>query len=1003
MFNFFEERDHKILSFKDTIQSKIFEPISDLEVEAYTSKEPLSYPERTTGDRVALQPGEKWGDLFDCAWFHFTGSVPSEGCAKKIVLLIDVNGEACVFDDEGNPVRGLTNGSSIYERIHGEPAKKVLQFNDCGKEGQKVDIWVDAGCNDLIGELSKDGTLEQAQIAVCHENIRSLYYDYWILCELSCVLDKNSARYSRIMKVLFDSMNILQTFNDEEIDKARQILAVEVNRKNADPCLTLSAAGNAHIDLAWLWPIRETIRKAARTFSTVLELMDRYPDYVFGSSQPQLYLWVKEAYPKLYDRIKAKVAEKRWELHGGMWVESDVNMPNGESLIRQFLYGKRFWQSEFGMDTEMLWLPDTFGYSAALPQIMKICGVRYFMTQKLAWNSVNKFPHYTFDWEGIDGSTVLTHILPEETYISHAGPRAISKVEDNYAQKNVSDRALLLYGIGDGGGGPGAEHLERLERLKNLQGVPPVKQEFSEEFFKKIDRDDLDYPRWRGELYLEKHQGTYTSQAKNKKYNRFLEVKLRDLELLASIASLYGFEYPQQKIDEIWKEVLLYQFHDVLPGSSIKRVHDESLQRYEIMIDEVEGLTQGLLQDISGNIGASGTENPVMVFNSLSWERDEWVKLGQDWANVNASAMGWKIEEFGKKIPEFAEFKATQLLLENDALKVEFSQDGSIKSVWDKFNEFEAIRKGEKANVLKLYTDNGDAWDIQTEYRCLPVEYFKLENSKAYKDGPCVVLEQNYVYNKSRILQKIILTQGSSRMDFETTVDWHEKHKMLRSEFPVDILAEQATCDIQFGSIKRPTHKNTSWDEAKFEICAHKYVDISQNERGVALLNDCKYGYRVFDNIIDINLLRSPDFPGKDADQGRHTFVYSLYPHKGDHIEGGVIRASYELNMPLTVKSLPDKKQDLASSLSFLTVDNENIVIETVKKAQDSNDIIVRLYEATGSNCRTVLSSDMPVKDAWLVDGLENDLQKIDVQASGIVLDVKPWEIKNIKLNLTKV
>lgn len=1002
IINFYEERLHNILSFKNTIYSNIYKKICRLDIEAYLSKEPLSWQDRTKGEKKKLQPGDKWGDLFDCAWFHFTGSVPAEGAGKHIVLLIDINGEACVFDDNGNPILGLTNGSSAFDTAPDMSLKRVVELSKSAKSSQPIDIWADAGCNDLFGRLSNDGKIKQAEIAICRDNIKSLFYDYWVLCELSAVLDKQSARYAKVIESLYNAMRALQSFDDQNIETARNALAPELERKNCDYCMSVSAVGNSHIDLAWLWPIRETIRKAARTFSTVLDLMDRYSDYKFGASQAQLYLWVKKHYPVLYTRIKEKIKQGRWELHGGLWVEADGNVPSGESLIRQFLYGKRFFRDEFGIDVKSLWLPDTFGYPSAIPQIMKTCGADYFMTQKLSWNSINKFPYHTFYWHGLDGTAVLAHMLPEETYNSHAGPKTISMIERNYAQKNISDRALLLFGIGDGGGGPGEQHLEQLQRLKNLNGVAPVKQEFGSDFFKHIDNETISYPHWRGELYFEKHQGTLTTQARNKKYNRLVERKLHDLEFLSCIAAVKGFDYPQQKIDEIWQEALLYQFHDILPGSSIKRVYDESTARYEIMLSEISHMTEAAIDYICRGFNSAKMKEPVAVFNTLSWKRSEWLKINNSWFKANVDSMGWTALDLAEAKNQIPALKAEKNLLENDRLILKFSDDGSIQSVIYKENNFECISKDKKANVLKVYIDTADAWEVPSEYWNTPYGTFKLKTVNAYIDGPTGVIEQTYEYNLSTINQKIVLTAGSDRVDFITNVDWNETFRMLRAEFPVNVFVDYATCDIQFGSIRRPTHTNTSWDKAKFEICVHKFVDISQTDRGVALLNNCKYGFRVVDNVIDINLLRSSQTPGVAIDKGSHEFTYSLYPHKGNHVQANVAQAAYELNSPLIARKISAAQQGSENSSSIFSIDSDSVVIETVKKAQDSDDLVIRLYENTGGSCSAVLKIILPLKNVWLSDGMENEIENIKTENNAIALTFRPWEIKTIKCSIRK-
>ncbi|RPJ39346.1 MAG: alpha-mannosidase, partial [Chloroflexi bacterium] len=551
--------------------------------------------------KLALAIGDSWGGLFDCAWFHFSGRIPESATGLPVVLILDVNGEMLVVDSLGNPLRGLTNGSSVYDYSLGTPGKRILPVTSRAEAGQIIDVWADAGCNDLFGNLQNNGTVKEAFIAVCNEEVRGLYYDYEVLLDFLKVLPPNSPRYHQVLTALNDATwRLAHGCTNVEAQAARARLAPVLARRGGDPMLNISAIGHAHMDLGWLWPIRETKRKGARTFATALENMERYPNYIFGASQPQLFQWMKEDYPELYERIKQKISEGRIEPQGAMWVEADTNLSGAEALVRQVLLGKRFFQKEFGAEINYLWLPDVFGYSAALPQILKKSGVDYFMTQKMSWNQVNIFPHHSFYWQGIDGSAVLAHMLPEETYNSPAGPRAVMKIEDNYKDKGVSEHALMLFGIGDGGGGPGEEHLERLERIQNLAGLSPVRQEtaacFFEQWAKDAERSDgtarsfgtRGFPAWVGELYLERHSGTLTTEAKNKWYNRRMEQALRELEWTAIFA---GGEYPSARLEAIWREVLLYQFHDILPGSSIKRVYDESLARYREMFEEVEELT----------------------------------------------------------------------------------------------------------------------------------------------------------------------------------------------------------------------------------------------------------------------------------------------------------------------------------------------------------------------------------------------------------------------------
>ncbi|HHY81372.1 MAG TPA: alpha-mannosidase [Clostridiales bacterium] len=986
------------------IESRIYEVIGELNAVAWITPEPVPYKDRTSGTRKEIKIGEKWGDIWDCAWFHFTGIVPPMAFGKKVVLLIDLNGEGCIFDDQGCPVQGLTNVSSTFDYSLGRPGKRVVELADKSSGNELIDIWVDAGCNDLFGSYKGNGELKEAYIAVCREEVKNLYYDYTMLLELMQILPKESARTHCIGYALKEAALLLNDFSDAEISEARRILSKEIGKRGGDPSLTITAIGHAHIDLAWLWPIRETKRKAARTFSTALKMMDKYPDYIFGASQPQLYQWVKEDYPLLYEKVRKRIAEGRWECQGGMWVEADTNISGGEALIRQFLYGKRFFKTEFQKDMEILWLPDVFGYSGALPQIMKKSGCKYFMTIKLSWNEVNQIPHHTFIWEGIDGTRVLAHMPPEGTYNSSAAPRAIKKTEEAFLDKGVSEDCLLVYGIGDGGGGPGEEHLEMLKREKNQAGLAPVQQAPAIDFFRKIDKDTDRYAKWVGELYLEKHQGTYTTQAKNKYYNRKLEYALRDLEIILSMNRWLGCgEYPQERINDIWKEVLLYQFHDILPGSSIKRVYDETTSRYEALMKEVSALTDAAINEHL-DMDPAAQQKGLLLVNTLSWHRKQWFKTTDGWVRLSAPPMSITLAEpeHQEKFMENRGLLAENDLLENDLVRVEFNSNGHIISFYDKECDRDIVPKGLTSNVFAVYHDEGDDWDFSALYCERPVEYFKLQSSEAFLDGPFCILRQVYQYNKSQITQEISLQYGSKQLMFKTSILWNESGKMLKVLFPVNIHAAEATCDIQFGSIRRPVHTNTSWDMARFEICAHKWIDLSQPDYGVAVLNDCKYGHRVMNNTIELNLLRSTSYPGLDADKGIHSVTYALYPHNGNHVDGQVKRAGYELNIPMRILPVDYRLKSALSGGSFLSADKENIIIEAVKKAEDSRDLIVRLYESDGMNCNAALLLPSGVKTAALVDMMENHIRDIPINENSLELYFGPFEIHTVKLVLSQ-
>ncbi|OWR29822.1 alpha-mannosidase [Saccharibacillus sp. O23] len=1049
------------------LRGAIYEPVGTLRTTAWVTKEPVPYEERTSGIRKEIGPGDVWGELWDCAWFRFAGTVPESVAGSRAVLLIDINGELCIVDEDGSPRQGLTNINSEFETALGLPGKRVV---DLGGEaaGRTVELWADAGCNDLFGKFS-GGTMKEALIAVCHEETRRLYYDFEVLIELAEQLEARSARRDRIVQALYEASLMLTVINEETVRRAIERVRGELAKRGGDPVLTVSAIGHAHIDLAWLWPIRETVRKGARTFSTVLRNMEKYPDYVFGASQPQLYQWIKEYYPKLYEQIRERVQEGRWELQGAMWVEPDTNISGGEALVRQILYGKRFFAEEFGQEMKVLWLPDVFGYSGSLPQLLRKSGVDYMMTQKLSWSVYNTHPHHSFRWEGIDGSSVLTHLPPEDTYNSPAAPRSLAKIEASYLDRNVSEHALMLFGIGDGGGGPGEEHLERLAREQNLLGLPPVKMEPSLDFFHKLKQEQDRLQTYRGELYLEKHQGTLTSQARNKRYNRQMEKALRELEFAASLALAAGGsadDYPAEALERIWKETLLYQFHDILPGSSITRVFDESLERYAKLLAETKALTQAAQRQVARLIGAEDGEE--LAFNSLPWARELTIERGGQRYGVTVPPMGYALlaaaERWDERRSRSAEsqLRAEERVLENRHLRVTLGESGGIVSLLRKTESEpggrETIAPGEEANVLTVYHDHGDAWDFPRDYRDTVAGRMELKQSLPRIEGVCAVLEQRYLFGDSVLVQKIVLEADADTLRFETFVDWRESEKMLRAAFPVQVRTDQVNCEIQFGYLKRPTTRNNRIEFARDEICAHQYIDLSQPDRGVALLSDSKYGYSAEGHTLDINLLRSPGYPDPVADRAEHEFVYALYPHEGDFVQAEVYRRGYELNTPLVVSEAaearrsevtasgvhtakgssasrvgtaerpgpeaaawsngggraaasagsgkPSDSRHDSAAYSLIAADHPRVMIEAVKKAEGSEHLIIRLYETAGADAQTVVTfgqdceeiAETDLMERPLVSGAE-EAESLSVEsACRARLDFRPFEIKTLRV-----
>lgn len=985
-----QEAIQRVFTKIDTVKEK-------LTVTAFVTKEPVTFSERECGVRKEVHPGEPWGELWDCAWLHVTGKrVPNW---ETLFLCLDVSGEGLVVTSEGIPVQGITTTQSTFDTSLGRPGKKYVKLSEIGSFENGIDIWVDCGCNDLFGNYVDSGCLKEAAVVSRDEQLKGLYYDLVFLKNL-CGCIRDMSYQARIRQTLYEGAVLLKDEEEspEAVIQVKKQLHPFLNMHSRYPeDFKLSAVGHAHLDLAWLWPLRETKRKAVRTLSTALQMMKQYPDYVFGASQPQMFAWVKQMHPELYHLILKAVQTGRLECQGGMWVEADTNLSGGEALLRQFLYGKQFFKEEFGQEMKVLWLPDVFGYSAALPQMMKHMGVEYFMTIKLSWSEHNQFPYHTFLWQGIDGSEVLAHMPPEGTYNSSASPEALLKTEENYKEKHISDEALLLFGIGDGGGGPGEDHLESLKRAKTSVGVPLVVQQPAIRFFERLKAGLDRYPHWRGELYLEKHQGTYTTHAKNKRWNRKMEFALRECEFAYSLAKEYiEVSYPKQELEEIWKEVLLYQFHDILPGSSIQRVYQESQTRYESLYTQTEELTaiayQALAEQISCKLDGS-----VLCFNSLPWEREEILETEHGFAKVTVPALGWAIcetEQFQQLHTQMCEAVD---LLENEKVRIQFFEDGSIASYYDKQAGRELVPPKEAMQRYVLYPDDGDCWDLPFGYRNHKLEPAKLHSVKAFRNEKEQWLEQSYTIGSSSFEVRISLANADKAAVISMKIDWNEQGKMLRVQFPLAIETDTASCEIQFGHVKRPMHRNTSWDQAKIEVSAHKWVDVSESGYGVAVLNDCKYGYNLWDQTIDLNLFRSPSYPSKE-ELGTHMVSYCILPHCGSLIESDVVQKGYEFNCPLVQRKIEEGQKRLPDRASLFALNQKNIVIEAVKQAEDGTGTILRLYESAGSRTQVKLTVGKE-KQVNLVNGLEDNIEVLDVRNGEVNLTFSAFEIKTLKVH----
>ena len=825
----------------------------------------------------------------------------------------------------------------------------------------------------------------------------------------------------------------------ESVKKADDMLNDAIDGMDKRSDINVYTVGHTHIDTAWLWRLKNTREKCERSFSTVMRLMEMFPEYFFLQTQPQLYEWVKEDNPELYEQIKERVAQGRWEADGGMWVEADCNLTSGESLTRQILLGSRFIKEEFGKDVEFLWLPDVFGYSWALPQILKKSGIDMFMTTKISWNQYNRMPHDTFYWKGIDGSRVLTHFIttpepdrPEDswfyTYNGQLVPRTVKGVWDSYSEKEMNRDLLVSYGYGDGGGGVNRDMLEQRRRLDKIPGLPHVKTSTAGAYFRKlkenVEKTDRFVNTWDGELYLEFHRGTYTSHAHNKRMNRKMELLYREAEYFTVLRALLGGDLAlaqQEKLTEGWKHILTDQFHDIIPGSSIFEVYEDSKKDYEWIEKIGMEVEEAFLTD-----AAKPEKNVFTVFNSSGFRMDGTVVLPASGEIRRARLADGTILDSQQTdgglavyLPETAPMGAVCVTLEEGEepgmhedtrfvingrrietpfYKLELNEAGQITRLFDKEAAREVLPEGQRANVLQEFEDKpmgSDAWDIDIFYQEKMREVTDLTEFSVRECGTVrLVLHMAWKYMNSEIEQDMILYAHSRRIDFVTEAEYHERHQLLKAAFPVDIRTTYGTFDVQYGNVRRPNHWNTSWDQAKFETVAHRFADLSEYGYGVSLLNDCKYGHDVKDNVLRITLIKAATYPDHSQDQGHHVFTYSLLPHDGDFVQGKTVQEASGLNMPLHVTA---GRTELPFE-SFIEFDRECVELDAVKKTEDGRYIAVRFHDFTGGSHKLTLKTGFGWKRSCLCDLRERPLE--DWKESGdtgeLSMTVKPYEIVTI-------
>ncbi len=953
--------------FKNRLLKDVYKDVSNLEVFVSTTEEPVEFEDRKKLKYKKLNVGESWGKLFDCAWFNIKGEV--KGDLDNLYLALDVSGEALLFDNDGNPIKGFTNGSSVFDRTHGEPGKAYYPVKDLLTNG-KLDIWLDAGCNDLFGSLQDNGSLLYAKIVSKNEQALKLYYNMEVMISLLSALTTEDKLYYKLYDLLKviknDILYLNKNWLERSIKKSDEFIYSQTNSK-----LNVVAVGHSHLDLAWLWPIRESERKAVRTITNVFYLLERYEEFRFVISQPQQIIWLKK-HKELYKNFTKYVEEGRIELVGGMFVESDTNVPGEESLVRQMIYGKQFYQNEFNFDVRNLWLPDVFGYNGNLPQIIKKCDMDYFMTIKISWNLINKFPYHTMVWKGIDGSEVLAHMPPEGTYNSANKPHSIIAAEENYAQKNVNDTFLSLFGIGDGAGGPGEEHLERIKREKSLPNTPKVEIGRVDSFFEKLNKKYNEFPVWQGELYLENHQGTYTSQANIKKYNRYFEQKLKAVETL--LVHLNDTKH-NDKIRKIWEEVLVYQFHDIIPGSSIKRVNDETLARYKFMDVELDNILEQINKTYHKVAG-----NKTVIYNHNNFKVNNVYKVNDEYIWTKAKPFSTSTE-----FKRFKQDKNKLDSLETNSYIIKFSeQNGYLTSIVDKNTKKEILK--DNSNRIRVFKDFNDAWNISDHYREQDEVLMKLVKQSVKQYGDIYEVVNNYEFQNSKLTETILINKQLDTIEFYHNLDWNDLHHMLRTTFDLDIKSDNALCDIQFGSLNRTRNEDNSINKAQFEVCAQNWISISDENKTATLVNNGKYGYYIKGTILELNLLRSTNYPGKDQDIGNTTYSYALHL-TNEFDEVLVDRYANEFNSNYLMFN------EITLNDLFINFE-DTITYSSIKHSEDNKGYVVRLYNPTNTDVNVAVNLK-DKKEVYETNMLEQNGVKIDLNKK---VKFTPYEVKTLKV-----
>ncbi|HEY6793344.1 MAG TPA: glycoside hydrolase family 38 C-terminal domain-containing protein [Kineosporiaceae bacterium] len=1048
-----EKRLSRVLS--ERVLPAVYTDRAPLELQVWhVPGEPVPVAEALAARYQPFAVGDAWGPPWSTSWFRVTGTIPGSWAGRRVEALFDLGfggdwpgfqAEGLAYDANGVPVKGI------------EPQNRYVPIAAPADGGEPVHLLIEAAANPEIlangfrptplGDRLTAGDaplyrFRAAELAVLDEPTWQLGLDMQVLRELMAELGTDDPRRHEILRALERALDVLDGGPLPDVAPlARAELAEMLARPAHASAHVLSGVGHAHIDSAWLWPQRETVRKASRTFANVTALAAEYPELVFACSQAQQYAWVKQRSPEIFERIRAAVKAGQWAPVGGMWVEADGNLPSGEALARQLVHGKRFFLEEFGIETRGVWLPDSFGYTAAFPQLTRLAGMHWFLTQKLSWNDTNAFPHHTFWWEGIDGSRVFTHFPPIDTYSATLRGDEVARAVRNFADKGAAGRSLAPFGHGDGGGGPTREMLERARRLRDLEGSARVVIETPDAFFAAAEAEYPEAPVWSGELYLELHRGTFTTQARTKAGNRRSEHLLREAELWAATAAVRtGADYPADALDRLWKVVLLHQFHDILPGSSIAWVHREAEATYRQLHAELESL----IGAAAARLG-SGAAAPL-VLNAGPRRRREVALIpagptvpagstasrpGQPLADgavavlvdvPGLAAVPLDVALAAATAPDVAPVTVEDrpgggVVLGNGLVRVELDGDGLLSSVRDLgAGGREVLAPGTRGNLLQLHPDRPaqwDAWDVERHYRHRRTDLTTADAVEVEDAGALLAtVRVRRSFGASTLSQTVSLRAGSPRIDVHTEVDWQERNAIMKAAFPLDVHADRSTAEIQFGHVHRPTHTNTGWDAARFEVYAHRWVHVGEAGYGVGLLTDSTYGYDAGRHTRDdggttttvrLSLLRAPQSPDPQADRGLHRFGYALLPGAG--IDATIAEA-YAFTLPLRTVLPSDSAEPVDPRPLVTLVDvgerPASATVEAVKLADDgSGDVVVRLYESLGGRATARLVPGFAATSAVVTDLLERPLdgaRPAAVEDGVVELGLRPFQVVTVRL-----